>query len=105
MAQPIEIFRPIGATVTLAAATSSGSVAITKIGFANEDEQVRIANTGSVIVYIALGDSGVTAAVASGIPILPNTAEMFHITTAQTHLAGITASGSATLYITAGYGV
>ena len=53
--QPISVFRPIGDTVTLSAATSTARVARVIGGFANDPGNIRIANTGSVVAFVEFG--------------------------------------------------
>jgi hypothetical protein len=96
------VFRPMGATVNLAVTTTSGAQALTTS--LNSREEVRIVNAGTVIVFIAFGASGVTTTAAAGMPILPGTAETFEVGADETHVAAITASGTATLYATTGRG-
>lgn len=102
------VFNPFGNTVSLAAGTSTGSVARTLItGLGTTDEtpvQIRVANTSNVLAFINFGNSGVTASTTTGIPILPNTVEVFTLERAETHVAGITNTGTAQLYITTGRG-
>jgi len=88
----------IGPTATLSATTSSSRVQMGSAG-----AQIRIASpSANAIVYIAFGDSSVVAT-TSDMPLLPGTVEMFTIVPGQ-YIAGITASGSATLSITSGRG-
>jgi hypothetical protein len=63
---------------------------------------VRIYNATSVTVFIKFGDSTVTAA-TTDTPIAPGAVEMFAADGA-TYVAGITASGTGTLYATPGMG-
>ena len=98
----IDCFEPVGATVNLAVTSTSGRVARTLIG--EPATQVRLVNAGTVTVFVAFGGSAIDATVAAGIPLLPGTAEVFTLTTEQTNIAGITASGTATIYATAGRG-
>lgn len=101
---PISVFRPIGDTASLAAATTSARVARVIGGFANDPGNIRIANTGSVVAFVEFGDSTITSTATAGMPILPNTVEVFEIRQNETHVAAITASGSTTLYLTTGEG-
>jgi hypothetical protein len=96
------VFRPMGATVNLAVTTTTGSVPLTTS--LNSREEVRIVNPSSVVMFIEFGASDVTAATATSMPMLPGTVETFEVAPSQTHVAAITASGSATLYATTGRG-
>lgn len=63
---------------------------------------VRIHNAGAVTVFVQFGDSAVEAT-TSHMPLPANVVEVFSVG-AATHIAGITASGSATVYLTTGFG-
>lgn len=97
----LDVFEPVGATVSLAVTNTTGRVARTMLG--ELAGQVRLVNSGTVIVFVAFGGSTIDATTA-GIPLLPGTAEVFTLTSDQTNIAGITASGTATLYATTGRG-
>ena len=87
-----------GPTVSLACTNSTGSVSL-----GTQAEAVRIYNSGSVPVFIKFGTDSATAT-TSGIPIAPGTVEVFEARRAN-YVAGITASGTATLYFTIGEGM
>lgn len=101
------LFTPLSPTANLSVSTSSSRVAKTALptNSGGATHELRLVNTGSVVVFVEFGDSAVTAAVATGMPILPGTVESFQLNAAQTHIAAITASGTATLYATTGLGV
>ncbi len=88
-------------TATLSVTTATGSVAL--LGQATE---YRIFNAGAAIAFIEFGSSTITAAVATGIPIPSGAVEIYRppIGVAAPYLAGITASGTATVYATPGEG-
>jgi hypothetical protein len=89
-----------GATVSIAAGTSTANVALTGNG-----EQLELQNTGAVTVFVNLGASAVTAAVTD-YPVLAGQSKLItRNPDSHTHLAAITASGTATLYVTIGRGV
>jgi hypothetical protein len=93
-------FRPsVAGTVTLAATTTTSRVAIATIAAPGE---WRIYNAGAVAAFIVDGDVAVVATTATGLPIAPGAVEV--LTLSGTHIAGITASGSATVYFTPGDG-
>lgn len=92
-------FQPVGASTSISATTSSASAAIT--GVPRGTSTVRIVNSGTVVVFLKFGTSGVTAAVTD-MPMLGGTVETFQIRNDITHVAAITSSGTATVYITSG---
>lgn len=101
-----KMFRPISSTVNIAAGTTTGNVAITSSGTPSPaTSEVRFYNSGTVPVFVNFGGSGVTATLAAGMPIAPGATEAFGMEASQTHVAAITASGTATLYITTGDGL
>ena len=99
-----EPFTP-GTTVSLAATTSTGRVALTGAS-GKIKQQLRLYNAGSVAVFINLGGSTVTAAVTD-MPVPAGYTEVISIPPGDgaRYIAGITASGTATLYATVGDGV
>ena len=99
---PSAAFKPAGrtSTVNLAATTASSRV---QVQSAAGGRSLRVHNAGSVTVFIAMGDVTVAAVLATSIPIPPGAVEV--ITCTYTHVAGITAGGTATLYFTPGDGV
>jgi len=99
----IHNFSPYGAdTVNITATTSSNRVAL-NLPTAPVNPDVRIYNAGTVPVFIVFGDSTVTATTAR-MPIPPGAVEVFTMGAQATHMAGITASGSAVVYATTGRG-
>lgn len=66
---------------------------------------------GLEIAFVAVGDNTVTAVIptnatpVNGYAVLPGSKEPITVGPGQTHLAAITASGTATLYITSGDGI
>lgn len=95
-------FRTDGAaTVPLAATATSGRVQIRAA--ATGTQNVRVYNAGTVAVFVECGTVTVVATVAASLPIAPGTVEIIGCN--QTYVAGITASGTATLYVTPGTGL
>ena len=92
-------FRSSGPTVSLAATGTTGRV---QIQAAQTTQHVRAYNAGTVAVFIECGDVTVVATTAASLPVAPGTVEVLGC---NTHVAGITASGSATLYLTPGSGL
>lgn len=99
------VFYPI-ASVALALTTTSARVAIPGTIEREQKRTVRLANPETAGVFIAFGSSTVTAAVDGTSLYLPAGAvELFEPPVGVTHVAGVLASGTGTLYITAGEGV
>ena len=101
------MFTPLSPTVNLAVTTTSGRVAKTALptNSGGAPHEMRLVNNGSVTVFVEFGNSTVVATVAGSMPVLPGTVESFQVNAFQTHVAAITASGTATLYATTGLGV
>jgi len=93
-------FRASGPTVTLAASTTTARVQILPADVTTQ--HARIYNSGTVAAFVACGDVTVVATTAAGMPIAPGTVEVIGCTS---HIAGITATGTATLYLTPGSGI
>ncbi len=91
-------FRP-AATVSLSATTSTGRVVITASTGVGE---YRVYNAGPSTVFIKEGDNTVIAAVTD-MPIPAGAVEVLSF--GSTNIAGITSTGTATLYITSGDGI
>lgn len=89
----------LAATVTVSVTSASAATALTGVG-----NQIRILHDGSQKVFFNVGDSTVTAAVATGTPIAPGGCEVFTIPATATHIACIAASGTETMYVTRGEG-
>lgn len=104
-ALPKMTFAPFAdSTATLSATTSSSRVAIPSHGPAG---QVRVSNTGTVTVFVKFGDVTVTADTTNDVPIpagVTESLEFSNPTGGPIYIAGITASGSATVYVTRGSG-
>lgn len=58
---------------------------------------VRVCNSGAVTIFVASGDSSIVATSASQ-PVLANSSVELKHNPTDTHLAAITASGTATVY-------
>ena len=89
-------------TVTLSATTSSSITQVNPTTGAASPNQ-RIYNSGTVPVFIACGAVSVVTNPTVGMPIAPGTVEI--IGCGEQYMAGVTASGTATLYITRGAGL
>lgn len=86
-------------TATLSATATTGSAALVGNG-----PNLLVTNAGTATVFVELGVSGVTATVAAGLPILSGMCMALGRPPRATHIAGITASGTATVYVTTGDG-
>ena len=92
-------FRQNGATVTLSGTTSSSNSAINK-----NASTARVVNVGAVAVGVTFGaGSGTTATLAAGV-IVPGPGVATLSTGGADYVAVITASSTATVYVTPGEG-
>jgi hypothetical protein len=98
---PIQIV-PQG-TITISATTSSAATALATAGLGGV-RQLEISNAGTGAVFVETGASTITAAVASGYPVLPSQCKVITINAAVTHIAMITGSGTQTVYVSVGVG-
>ena len=97
----IDLFSPIATTaVSVSASTASGALTMPTTP---ANPTVRVYNSTAVVVFIKFGTSTVTAA-TTDTPIPAGGVEAFSINPNVTHIAGITASGTGTLYATTGFG-
>jgi hypothetical protein len=103
-------FTPFGNTVTFTAATTAPTAVLancTTLG----GNQYRVLNAGTVTVFLGVGGSAAAANTAAtvvtssqtGIPLLPGTDEILSFAP-NSYFTGITASGTAVVYITPGDG-
>lgn len=98
-------FTPYGLdTVSLSATTTTGSVELNLRSGSIAGAVVRVYNDGPDTVFVQFGGSSV-AATTSNMPVPSGAIETFSIGPKITHMAGITASGTATVYVTAGEGL
>jgi hypothetical protein len=92
-------------TVTVAATTTSGS---TRVALVGGGRNLLITNAGSGTAFIEFGTSTATAATTTGMPLLSG--EILCIGRPDvsgapaTHAVAITATGTATVYVTTGDG-
>ena len=107
----IQAFTPQGNTITFTAATSAPAP-VQAVSRTLGGTQYRVINTGTVIAFLGHGTTSTDASnnaviVTSSqfsIPVLPNTDEILTFE-ANSWFTGITASGSAIIYITPGDGM
>jgi hypothetical protein len=89
------------ATVTVAVTTTSGSTAVALVG---GGPQLTITSAGSATAFCEQGASTVTAAVATGFPVMAGVVLTIGRDRNATHVACITAASTATVYYTTGDG-
>jgi len=105
--RPLQPFTPYAAS-TQALSVSSASA---RVALPLSTRQVMITTiVNDPMCFVEFGTSGVTAVVPSGgtvgaTPVNGGDAQMFSVPLNATHVAAITASGTATLYITPGEGL
>jgi hypothetical protein len=95
-------FTPCGTTKNLAVTGTTGSVALPVL--TTTSRTVRVHNSGAVAVFLEFGPTAVAAVVATSIPVPAGAVEFFEIGEKVTHVAGITAASTATVYFTEGFG-
>jgi hypothetical protein len=102
-----EAFQPIGATVNFTGATSAPT-AVQPNPSNVVNTNFRFVNTGAVTVFLGTGTTSaiaVTAAsVTTGIPLVAGAVEVMSFPQG-TFFTGITASGTAVVYVTQGQGL
>jgi len=94
-------FNPSGPTVSLAVTATTGRVQYQP---GTSGSAIRIYNAGTVAAFIVCGEATVVATTAVGMPIAPSSVEVLGCQGA-TYVAAITASGTATIYVTPGAGI
>lgn len=101
----INLFSPKAAgTVSITTSGASQNVALGATG--GGSRQVRVKNIDTTnLVFINFGNSSVTAATATGVPIGPGETAGFTIDNDDTHVAAISSAGTPVVYFTVGYGV
>lgn len=107
----IDTFCQTGLTVCLPVSTTPAAAELADSKDGQTYRSYRVRNTGSAEAFIVTGGSDVEAEIpadgvpANGMPIGAGHTETFRADRTHTHLAAITASGTATLYITTGDGI
>ena len=95
-----DAFTPSGPTVNLAVTGTTARVQFSPSAV----RSLRVYNAGTVAAFIQCGgDDTVVATTAAGIPIAPSSVEV--IGCSGSYIAALTASGTATLYLTPGAGI
>lgn len=100
-------FEPFGSGQGASITCSSSSTRTALVGTTSQVNCALICNTGAVWAFVLLGDSSVNATTAN-MAIPPGACSLISLSTqgqaVPTHIAGVTASGTATLQVTLGYG-
>jgi hypothetical protein len=91
-------FRPTG-TVTLAASTTSASVAL-----AGGGDSVVVTNLTNSLAYVRFGSDATVPATTTDMPVLPNAKVMLGVNPFIRYAMAILASGSGSLLLTRGDG-
>ena len=114
MASNYTPFRPSqGTTKTLSATGTSGNVTFdakdvsastANAGTIGGHSVIRAYNAGTAIVFVRWGVGAQTATTAD-MPLIPGVVEVFSKAWQDDTFAGITGSGTATVYVTPGEGV
>lgn len=102
----IQPFRPVpGSTVNIDVASSTANVLVSKnMGTVT----VRIMNNGSATAWIDFGDSTITAALASSMPVAASGTEVVRFnnpSAAPVYVAAIAAASTGKIYFTVGDGI
>jgi hypothetical protein len=101
-------FTPVDDATASIAATTSGADRVAIKQQPTGTHQVRLFNAGAATVFWAAGNASVTAALTD-VPLPSGAIEVITLANATsgaaTHVAAVTASGTATLYVTTGQGL
>ena len=86
-------------------ATSTPTSGATALAIASANQQVLVTNIAAVPVFIAFGDSTVSATTSSGCPVAAGGARLFTVGPGVTHVAVVSATtAAAATYFTSGHG-
>jgi hypothetical protein len=104
----IQAFTKLGNTVTFTAATVAPT-AVQATSTTLGGNQYRVINSGSVLVFLGYGTDAATAEanagnVATSLPLLAGTDEILSFVP-NAYFSGITSSGNAVIYVSAGDGL
>lgn len=94
-------FMPEGPTVNISVTSSSQSITL---GAGGSAKSVRIMNNGTATVWVNFGATGVTAALATSIPVGPGVTEVLTApeNLTATFVAAIAAGSTGSIYFTPG---
>ena len=100
----LDAFAPnSAATVVVACTTTSGSTRVALVGNA-KNCIIQSAFDSPSMAFVEFGSSTVTAATTTGFPMQPGAILDLQVPRGATHIAGITAASTATVYVTTGDG-
>jgi hypothetical protein len=94
---------PVTAGTTTISCTSS-SAATALPATISQQSQIELQNPGTVAIFVEVGISTATAAVATGYPVLAGQSKVITVSPTITHIACIVAVTTTTLYVTIGRG-
>jgi len=100
----MESFIVAANTVNIVVGTSTANVPV-RNGMPGQPSTVLLTNVGTAVVFVAFGDSAVTASLTTSKPLLPNSDQSFSLPASATHIAAIAAGAGSTLYATPGEGL
>jgi hypothetical protein len=92
-------FRQFGANTTISASTTTAGGALARVA----NQVATVCNVGSVTIFVKFGAGSQTATNAD-MAVAPNTVRVFQLVETDTHVAAITASSTATVYVGVGDG-
>lgn len=95
-------FTPGNPSTSYTASVTSGNVALPS----GSGYQVVVSNAGAVVTFINFGTSAVGATAATSMALLPGVVMSLTIpdSATNTHMAAVSASSTAVIYLTRGYG-
>ncbi len=101
----LRAFRPLGnnKTVSLAVTAAEQKLTIPDVPFGTRS--VRLVNLGTDTIFIEFVQLAQTAAVATSMPMLPKTVEVFTLANDVSRLSVIGTTTTSTLYVTYGEGL
>ena len=91
------------ATVTVACTTTSGSTRVALVG-GGAQVIIQSAHDSPSLAFVELTTSAGTSATTTGFPIMPGAILCLTRASDVTHVVGITAASTATVYVTTGEG-
>jgi hypothetical protein len=104
MPSAMDVFAPMpAATATISVSNSSSSTAISIPSTSPGSLTARFYNAGPQTVFVVWGVGAQTASTSTSMPIPSGNTETFSIGVSD-HVGAITASSTATLYVTPGLG-
>lgn len=100
MSMQLRAFRPFGDTSNTAIGTTAAFLSANHPGTCS----ARLANVGTQTIFVKV--DGTTATLANGIPLFPNTAQIFTIAPSEGNpISAIASAVGSTLYVTFGEGM